>query len=325
MAPEGGTTNKLGEPMEHQPDSALPAAFRAQWHYLPHYTDVNGWRMHYVDEGEGDAVVLLHGNPTWGFLYRDMIGPLVNSGRRIIVPDMIGFGLSEKPVREQAHSLDGHIANLTALMRQLDLKRITLVCHDWGGPTGLSFAMSNPGRVRALTIMSTWAWPLPPAEFHTRIFPWRMMHAPLVGPYLLGRHRALAGRGIYLSVVDRERFSGNAQGAYEAVLPDPASRLLTWVWPRWIPLDDNARAFERFQWLERELSRSKLPTLIVWGREDEVFDAATFSNRFKQMLPHAEGPHLVTGRHFLQEDSGPEIADLIRSFLDRLDKEERAR
>ena len=73
--------------------------------------------MHYIDEGEGDPVVLLHGNPTWGFLYRDIIGPLVKSGRRVIVPDMIGFGLSEKPVREQDHSLDGHTANLAALMR----------------------------------------------------------------------------------------------------------------------------------------------------------------------------------------------------------------
>jgi pimeloyl-ACP methyl ester carboxylesterase len=77
-----------------------------------------------------------------------------------------------------------------------------------------------------------------------------------------------------------------------------------------------------FKWLEQELSRSKLPTLIIWGREDEVFDAATFSNRFKQMLPQAEGPHLVTGRHFLQEDSGPEIAGLIESFLGRLDANE---
>jgi haloalkane dehalogenase len=264
--------------------------------------------------------VLLHGNPTWGFLYRDIIGPLVKSGRRVIVPDMIGFGLSEKPVREQAHTLDGHSANLTALMRQLDLSKITLVCHDWGGPTGLSFAMSNKGRIRALALMSTWAWPLPPAEFHTRIFPWRMMHAPLVGPYFLGRHKALAGRGVYLSVVDREKFARTAQAAYEAVLPDPATRLLTWVWPRWIPLDQDARAFERFKWLEQELSRSTFPTMIIWGREDEVFDAVTFSNRFKQMIPHAEGPHLVTGRHFLQEDSGPEIADLIRSFLDRLDE-----
>ncbi|WP_424630086.1 alpha/beta fold hydrolase [Bradyrhizobium sp. SYSU BS000235] len=306
-------------------DNALPEEIRVKWPFTSRYADVNGWRMHYVDEGEGDPVVLLHGNPTWGFLYRDMIEPIVRSGRRVIVPDMIGFGLSEKPTREQAHTLDGHAANLTALMRQLDLRRIMLVCHDWGGPTGLSFAMSNPDRMRALTLMSTWAWPMPPAEFHTRFFPWRMMHAPLVGPYLLGKHRALAGRGVYLSVVDRQKFARDAQLAYETVLPDPASRLLTWVWPRWIPLDESARATERFAWLEQELSRSKLPTLIVWGREDEVFDAATFSNRFKQMLPHAEGPLLVTGRHFLQEDSGPEIADLIRLFLDRLDKEEGAR
>ena len=298
----------------------LPDAIREQWPFSPRYARVNGWRMHYVDEGAGDPIVLLHGNPTWGFLYRDVIGPLVQSGRRVVVPDMVGFGLSEKPTREQAHTLDGHAANLTALMRQLDLMRITLVCHDWGGPTGLSFAMGNPERVRALVVMSTWAWPLPPAEFHTRLFPWRMMHAPLVGPYLLGRHNVLAGRGVYLSVVDREKFRRTAQAAYEAVLPDPASRLLTWTWPRWIPLDQGARAFDRFLWLERELSRSKLPALIIWGREDDVFDAATFSNRFKKILPHAEGPHLVTGRHFLQEDSGPEIATLIRSFLERLDQ-----
>jgi haloalkane dehalogenase len=303
-------------------ESALPATLRDRWPYAPHYANVNGWRMHYIDEGQGHPLVLLHGNPTWGFLYRDVIAPLVSSGRRVIVPDMIGFGLSEKPTREAAHSLDGHTANLTALIRQLDLQRITLVCHDWGGPTGLSFAMSNPARVRALTIMSTWAWPLPPAEFHTRIFPWRMMHAPLVGPYLLGNHRALAGRGIYLSVVNREQFARAAQAAYEAVLPDPATRLLTWVWPRWIPLDEGARAFERFRWLEHELSSSKLPALIIWGREDAVFDAVTFASRFKLLLPHAEGPHLVTGRHFLQEDSAPEIARLIGSFLDRLDVSE---
>jgi haloalkane dehalogenase len=77
---------------------------------------------------------------------------------------------------------------------------------------------------------------------------------------------------------------------------------------------------DRFVWLEQELKKSKLPAMIVWGREDEVFDAATFADRFKQLLPHAEGPHLVTGRHFLQEDSGPEIAELIRSFLNRLDQ-----
>jgi len=274
--------------------------------------------MHYIDEGAGDPVVLLHGNPTWGFLYREFIPPLVQAGYRVIVPDMIGFGLSEKPACEYAHSLDGHAANLIALVRQLDLARVTLVCHDWGGPTGFACALTEPQRMRALVIMSTWAWPDPPAEFHTRIFPWRTMHAPLVGPYLLGRHNALAGRGVYLSVVDRERFRQRAQAAYEAVLPDAASRLLTWTWPRWIPLDASARGRARFEWLQAGLAKCQLPALIVWGREDEVFDAATFATRFKALLPHAEGPCLVTGRHFLQEDSGPEIATRIVEFLGRL-------
>jgi len=267
--------------------------------------------------------VLLHGNPAWGFLYRAFVEPLVAAGRRVIVPDMVGFGLSEKPVREQAHTLDGHIANLTGLLRQLDVQNATMVCHDWGGPTGLGFALSNRERVRALVIMSTWAWPLPPAEFHTRIFPWRMMHAPLVGPYLLGRHNALAGRGMYLSVVDRKKFRNTAQSVYESVLPDPGSRLLTWTWPRWIPLDHTARAMQRFEWLERELRKSNFPALLVWGREDEVFDYKTFATRFKELLPHAEGPELVTGRHFLQEDSGAEIAAKINGFLDRLDGKQR--
>jgi haloalkane dehalogenase len=294
---------------------AFPAHIRDQWPFAPRFARVNGWRMHYVDEGSGDPIVLLHGNPAWGFLYRDFIPPLVRAGYRVVVPDMIGFGLSEKPAREQAHTLDGHSANLIALLRQLNLNGVTLVCHDWGGPTGLSYALTHQDRVRALVIMSTWAWPSPPSEFHTRIFPWRMMHAPLVGPYLLGKHNALAGRGMYLSVVDRDRFRQRAQAAYEAVLPDPATRLLTWTWPRWIPLDAHARAWQRFEWLEQELSRCTLPALIVWGREDDVFDPTVFAARFKRLLPHAQGPHLVTGRHFLQEDSGPEIAARIIEFL----------
>jgi len=293
----------------------LPDSIRPHWPYAPRFASVNGWRMHYVDEGAGDPVLLLHGNPTWGFLYRDFIPILIGAGHRVIVPDMIGFGLSEKPTREHAHSLDGHSANLIALVRKLDLQRVTMVCHDWGGPTGLSCALSNLERMRALVVMSTWAWRTPAAEFHTRIFPWRTMHAPLIGPYLLGKHSALAGRGVYLSVVDREKFRQRAQSAYEAVLPDPASRLLTWTWPRWIPLDDAARAGERFDWQESELARCTLPALIVWGREDEVFAADVFATRFKELLPHAEGPELVTGRHFLQEDSGPAIAERIVRFL----------
>lgn len=95
---------------------------------------------------------------------------------------------------EHAHTLDGHAANLVALVRKLDLARLTVVCHDWGGPTGLAMTLSKQARIRDLVVMSTWALPLPPAEFHTRVFPWLNMHASLVGPYLLGRGAGRPGR-----------------------------------------------------------------------------------------------------------------------------------
>ena len=152
------------------------------------------------------------------------------------------------------------------------------------------------------------------------------MHAPLVGPYLMGNHRGACGsRRLSLGrrprTVFQQRFVGLRSRTPRSGLSSSHGRGFGHVGFR----HENARAFERFEWLERQLSRSKLPTLIIWGREDEVFDAATFSNRFRQMLPHAEGPHLVTGRHFLQEDSALEIAGLIRSFLDRLDAGEGGR
>jgi pimeloyl-ACP methyl ester carboxylesterase len=97
----------------------LAPAIREKWPFAARYARVNGWRMHYVDEGAGDPVLLLHGNPTWGFLYREVIGPLAQSGRRVIVPDMIGFGLSEKPAREQAHTLDGHIVSSASFVSSI--------------------------------------------------------------------------------------------------------------------------------------------------------------------------------------------------------------
>ena len=116
------------------PHVARRYPFRSQ------FANVNGWRMHYIDEGPRDAppVLLLHGNPTWGYLWRDTIPPLVAAGYRVIVPDQIGFGLSEHPHAASAHSLDNHAANLVALIDQLDLAGVFFVCHDWGGPTGLS-------------------------------------------------------------------------------------------------------------------------------------------------------------------------------------------
>lgn len=298
----------------------LPPEVRTRYPYRSRFVSVNGWRMHYVDEGPPDAppVLLLHGNPAWGFLWRDAIPPLLAAGLRVVVPDQIGFGLSEKPHTHAAHTLDNHTANLVALLDRLDLRGVTFACHDWGGPTGLGALLTRPERAAAVAVMSTWAWASPWSEFHQGVLPWRLMHAPLVGPYLLGKQAAMPGRGMYLSVVDRARFARRAQNAYTAVLGDADERALTWTWPRSIPLgrpSDITTA--RFEWLEAGVRALRLPATVIWGQEDDVFTPEVFAAHWHEVWPHAEGTHLVTGRHFLQEDSGTDIGHLLADFVAR--------
>jgi haloalkane dehalogenase len=285
--------------------------------YESRFANVNGWRIHYIDEGPRDArpVLLLHGNPAWGYLWRDTIPPLLAAGYRVVAPDQIGFGLSEHPHTPSAHSLDNHAANLVSLLDQLDLKGTFFVCHDWGGPTGLSALLTRQDRASAVAVMSTWAWREPSSEFHKGIMPWKTLHAPIVGPYLMGRQGAFPGRSMYLSVVDRERCLTDAVGAYDSVQPDAGDRRLTWQWPRSIPINPETDITgDRFEWLEAGLRRLKLPSTVIWGQEEVVFTADVFAPHWHEVWPHAEGTHLVTGNHFLQEDSGAEVGDILVEF-----------
>lgn len=277
------------------------------------YLVVNGQRVFVREEGEGPTLLLLHGNPTSSILYRGVTPELVSAGFRVVAPDLIGFGRSQKVTHATDVTLAHYVADLADLISKLGLEDVTLVCHDWGGPIGLSWAVTNRERVRSLILMSTWAW-TDTAPFHGRMFPWRFMHAPLVGPYLLGRHNALATRGMYLSVVNRERFRDNVMELYGAQLPDPASRLMTWQFPRLIPLSGEGPAAAHLDWLEQELEGWDIPALLIWGKEDDVFPPE-FAQRFGRLLPAAIGPRWVTGRHFLQEDSGAEIGGHIVEFL----------
>ncbi|HZZ45611.1 MAG TPA: alpha/beta fold hydrolase [Pseudonocardia sp.] len=295
----------------------LPIEIAAAYPYRSRFVQVNGWRMHYIDEGpaDGPPVLLLHGNPAWGYLWRRTVARLVAAGYRVVVPDQIGFGLSEKPHDHRVHTLDNHAANLVALLDALDLRAVTFCCHDWGGPTGLSALLTRPERAAAVAVLSTWAWPDEPSPFHRRVVPWRLMHAPLTGPYLLGRRAAMPGRGMYLSVLDRAAFD---ERPYTEVLSDPDERALTWIWPRSIPLGEPSdRTVPRFEWLEREVARLDLPATVIWGREDDVFEPSVFAQRWHRLWPHAEGTHFVSGRHFVQEDSGQQIGELLVDFLDR--------
>jgi haloalkane dehalogenase len=295
----------------------LPAEVTERYPYVSRFVQADGRRMHYVDEGLGDAppVLLLHGNPAWGRLWRTTVAGLLAAGYRVVVPDQIGFGLSEKPHDHRVHTLDNHAANLVALLDALDLRGVTFVCHDWGGPTGLAALLARRERAAAVAVMSTWAWTDEPSKFHLRVVPWRLMHAPLTGPYLLGRRGAMPGRGMYLSVVNRADFD---ERPYTAVLADPDDRALTWIWPRSIPLGEPSDlSVERFAWLERQLAQLRLPATVIWGQEDDVFTPEVFAARWHRLWPHGEGTHLVTGRHLVQEDSADRIGELLVDFLDR--------
>src|SRR5258708_37730482 len=153
----------------------------------------------------------------------------------------MGFGLSGRPAGEQYYRRETHFGNLAEFIRRLGLRGATVVCQDWGGPTGLACAVLDPTAFKAVVVMNTWAWPEPTA-FHSGVFPLRMMHAPVVGPYLFQRRNILVERGLYLSVVRRQQFLEEALPAYRFVMPDYDSRLLTRVFPRLIPLRSDDRS-----------------------------------------------------------------------------------
>ena len=292
----------------------------SRYPYESKFISVNGWRMHYIDEGPKDAppVMLFHGNPTWGWLWRKTIPPLLEAGYRVIVPDQIGFGLSEHPHTPSAHSLDNHAANLVSLIDQLDLSGIFFVCQDWGGPTGLSALLTRPKKAKAVAVMGTWAWREPSSDFHRRMIPWLVLHAPLTGPHILGRGGEFSWRPMYNAVVDRELMLEDSLTAYVSVLPDAGDRRLTWHWPRSIPINpDTDITGDRFDWLEAGVRNLNIPSTILWGREETAFEPEVFATHWKEIWPHAEGPHMVTGNHFLQEDSGAEIGDLLTEFASR--------
>jgi pimeloyl-ACP methyl ester carboxylesterase len=279
---------------------------------------VNGRRMAYLDEGPKAArpVLLLHGNPTWSFLYRDFVGPLTTAGYRVVAPDCIGAGYSDKPRIDGAYSLAHHIADLVSLIDQLDLTGLAIVGQDWGGPQGVGAALVRLERVAALTLMNTWLFTDYKGRFHTSARPWTTWHAPVIGPYFLKRLKVLSAGGP--SVTSRRGLSPDEARGYHHVYDERDSETVTLTWPRTIPLQEGDRGWADMSWIQSQLPRlARLPIQLIWAPEDQVFPIE-YANRLKELLPHAEGPKTYDrAAHFLQDDRGPEIAADLVAFLNR--------
>lgn len=277
---------------------------------------VNGRTMAYLDEGHPAhrPILLLSGNPTWGFLYRDFVKPLTEAGFRAIAPDWVGCGYSDHPRVDGALTFAHHIADLVGLIDQLNLHDLVIVGQDWGGPQGVGAALQRLEQLSALVLMNTWLFTGHVGKFHATPRPWTTWHAPLIGQFLMKRHKVLSQHGP--SATTRRGMTGEEARAYHHVFDEPDSDHVVLTWPRTIPLREGDRGWKDMQMIEGRLPElANIPTLLLWAPEDNVFPIE-YAHRLKALLPQAEGPVLFDkAAHFLQDDRGPDLARAIIGFL----------
>ena len=263
-----------------------------------------------MDEGPPDAAPLLfvHGNPTWSYMWRSPLAALAGQGHRCIAFDHMGFGRSSKPPRLSAYSLERHVANAGALIDALDLRDVTLVAHDWGGPIGLGALLERPERLGRLVLMNTWAWELP--SFLPRFL--REFRSEGLGEIL-----ALGGNLLVESIpggMARRPPDPQMMEAYRAPFPDYWSRAGTLAFQREIPLTERDRSARLMASIHERLATLDVPVLLVWGMRDPVFQPV-FLDQWRELFPDAHTVQLDDAAHYLVEDSPGEVTSAIERFL----------
>ena len=280
-----------------------------------HTLDLDGLKYHYLDEGEGDAVIMVHGNPTWSFYYRELVKTL-RDGYRTIVPDHIGCGLSDKPDDDRyAYTLERRVDDLEALVDHLGLERdLTLVLHDWGGMIGMAFAARRPEAVRRLVLLNTAAFHMP----SSRAFHWQLKIArdTRMGAFLVRRFNAFSSIASRVCV-KRKSMSKAVREGYTAPYDSWDNRIATLRFVQDIPLAPGDAAYDIVTGVQEILpSFDDRPTLICWGDKDFVFDHH-FLDTWKTMLPSAKVHQFPDCGHYILEDATEEITQLVRDFLDQ--------
>ncbi len=274
--------------------------------FEPHYTEFEGARMHYLDEGPrgGQIVLCLHGEPTWCFLYRKMIPPLVTAGYRVVAPDWIGFGRSDKWRDRSVYSYARHVRSLAHLVETLDLRAVTPVVQDWGGLIGLPWAAENPGAVARLVILNT---ALPAGEgapFAFRVWRAFSQWAPV-----------LPVGGIVRTALVR-RPAREVIAGYNAPFPDERYKSGARAFPMLVPTHVDAAFVDRNRAAIVAFGKWEKPTLLRFGRRDPIL--RSFAPRFLEIVKALRGQEVgwvENAGHFVQEDAGPELALQIVTFL----------
>jgi haloalkane dehalogenase len=270
--------------------------------FAPRYLEQDGLRMHYLDEGTGDPILLLHGEPTWAFLYRKVIPELVE-GARCVAPDYFGFGRSDKPTDPDWYSYDRHVASIARLVAELDLRDITLVVQDWGGPIGFALAVDDPSRIARLVVLNTGIGARAPNE------EWLRFQAFMrrVG------NEIVAGQLVRLSLVHPV---GDAVIAgYDAPFPVPESRTAVVQFPELVATGSDHPSAPRMLDVRERLRSLDRPALVLFSDSDPIFSRRA-AEAMAALLPNAElDPPLAGAGHFLQEDRGGQVGRRIGEWL----------
>lgn len=273
---------------------------RREYPFESRWLDAEGGRMHYVDEGQGAPIVMVHGTPTWSFMYRHLVKAL-RQRYRCLAPDHLGFGLSERPVA-WSYRPEDQARNLARFIDTLGLKDLTLVVHDFGGPLGLAYALDHPGNVRRLVIFNTWMWATA-GDRHFEVF----------GRLLSGRIGRVLYERLGFSVrvmlrhvmVDKTRYTRAVARHYLRALDGHA----TWIYAREVL---GSSAWYAALWARRE-RLEKIPALLVWGMKDPAFGA--YLPRWRSVFRRAEVLALEDCGHAPPEERAPELLPTLERFL----------
>lgn len=292
-------------------DPQIPAWLARLYPFKPSsFITARGARLSYLDEGprNEEAVLLLHGNPTWSFYYRDLVRELSSAGFRCIAPDHIGMGLSEKP-QDYPYTLATRIADIEALVATLGLKRIHLVVHDWGGAIGFGFAVRHPEMIQRLVILNT-------AAFTSHLMPFRisLCRSPGIGPLLVRGCNGFARPATFMAM-NRRKLTPDEKRAYLFPYDSWANRVAVEAFVRDIPESDAHPSWNTLAAVEQGLGQFRnYPTLIVWGGQDFCFNDQ-FLARWQGMLADLQCVRIPDAGHYVLEDAGPQAIPLIKAHL----------
>lgn len=289
----------------------LPPLSAAEYPFESHFMDVSGGSMHYVDEGprDGEPILFLHGNPTWSFLWRRLVGEF-SATHRCIAVDHIGCGYSSKPA-DWRYTLAAHAENVHALVERLDLERVTLVVHDWGGAIGMSLVSRAPGRFARLMVLNTAAFPGP---MPLRI---RACRAPVLGPFLVERMNAFAGMLPRYGVAEPASLSAAAREGFAHPYRTPADRIAIRRFVEDIPTSTKHPSWKELAAASQAVARFVAkPVSIVWGQRDWCF-TPRFRGQWQSRLPDAKVVPIERAGHLVTEEAPREVAAELRALLAR--------